>query len=196
MPASDVPILKAEGLTRSYDGREVLRGISLELSAGGRLALMGPSGSGKTTLLNCLGGIDRPDGGRLFLRGTPMESLTPDALAAVRRRDIGSIFQFFHLLPTLTASENIELPLQLNGIPARERRTISSASFTSSRMRRARVTRSRPIGVSWTGLSLRSTRVTPSRASSARICWLSVGWAMCTASAARRKFRESARATR
>lgn len=122
MPATVVPILEAVDLTKSYDGSRVLRGVSLRLNAGERLALMGPSGSGKTTLLNCLGGIDRPDSGRLLLRGAAMESLTPDGLAALRRRDIGSIFQFFHLLPTLTAAENIELPLQLNGVPPKDRR--------------------------------------------------------------------------
>ena len=121
MTAPSAPLLVASSLTKSYDGQPVLRGVSLTLLAGERLALMGPSGSGKTTLLNCLGGVDRADGGSLLLRGQAMESLSADALAALRRRDIGSIFQFFHLLPTLTAAENVELPLQLNNIPSRER---------------------------------------------------------------------------
>ncbi|HWB02404.1 MAG TPA: ABC transporter ATP-binding protein [Verrucomicrobiales bacterium] len=121
MTGLSAPLLVASSLTKSYDGQAVLRGVSLTLSAGERLALMGPSGSGKTTLLNCLGGVDRPDGGTLRLRDKAIETLSPDELAALRRRDIGTIFQFFHLLPTLTAAENVELPLQLNGLPARER---------------------------------------------------------------------------
>ncbi len=121
MNESAAPLLEATSLTKSYEGREILRGVSLTLAAGERLALMGPSGSGKTTLLNCLGGVDRPDGGSLKLRGSAMETLSPDELAALRRKDMGTIFQFFHLLPTLTAFENVELPLQLNGVPARER---------------------------------------------------------------------------
>lgn len=120
MPESAAPILTAENVRKSYDGREVLCGVSLTLLAGERLALMGPSGSGKTTLLNCLCGIDKPDTGGLALRGQPMDTLSPDGLAALRRREIGSIFQFFHLLPTLTASENVALPLQLNKVPAAE----------------------------------------------------------------------------
>ena len=104
-----------------YAGRAVLRGVSLELAAGERLALRGPSGSGKTTLLNCLGGVDRPDEGRIEFAGVALDSLSADQLAALRRRRFGTIFQFFHLLPTLTAAENVELPLQLNGVPAGER---------------------------------------------------------------------------
>ena len=99
----------------------MLQNVSFELRAGERLALTGPSGSGKTTLLNCLGGVDRPDTGRIELGGVALNTLDGDALAAVRRRRLGTIFQFFHLLPTLTAAENVELPLQLNGVSAVER---------------------------------------------------------------------------
>jgi ABC-type lipoprotein export system ATPase subunit len=99
----------------------VLRDVSFALQAGERLALTGPSGSGKTTLLNCLGGVDRPDTGRIELGGVALDTLDGDGLAAVRRRRLGTIFQFFHLLPTLTAAENVELPLQLNGVPTAER---------------------------------------------------------------------------
>jgi ABC-type lipoprotein export system ATPase subunit len=95
----------------------VLRGVSLELHAGERLALTGPSGSGKSTLLNCLGGVDRADSGSIRFKDVALEALDADALTEVRRRDIGTIFQFFHLLPTLTAAENVELPLQLNRMP-------------------------------------------------------------------------------
>lgn len=115
-------ILSARGIRRRYADREVLRGVDLDLGRGERLALTGPSGSGKTTLLNCLGGVDRPDAGSIRLRGTDITSLDADALAALRRRDLGTVFQFFHLLPTLTAFENAELPLQLLGVPRARRR--------------------------------------------------------------------------
>ncbi|MEN9733659.1 MAG: hypothetical protein RLZ45_1654 [Verrucomicrobiota bacterium] len=114
-------LLRAIGVGRSYAGRVVLRDVSFALRAGERLALTGPSGSGKTTLLNCLGGVDRPDTGRIELGGVALDALDGDGLAAVRRRRLGTIFQFFHLLPTLTAAENVELPLQLNGVPTAER---------------------------------------------------------------------------
>jgi ABC-type lipoprotein export system ATPase subunit len=114
-------ILRAQQVTKSYSGRMVLRSVSLELRAWERLALTGPSGSGKTTLLNCLGGVDRPDSGTIELGGITFNQLNGDQLAEIRRRRLGTIFQFFHLLPTLTAAENVELPLQLNGVPAHER---------------------------------------------------------------------------
>lgn len=116
-----VALLRVQSLHKAYAGRAVLRGVSLELRAGQRLALTGPSGSGKTTLLNCLGGVDRPDAGEIFLGDQRLDQLDADALAEVRRRRLGTIFQFFHLLPTLTAAENIELPLQLNGVAPAER---------------------------------------------------------------------------
>lgn len=114
-------VLTATDVTKSYAARPVLRGVSLELHAGERLALTGPSGSGKSTLLNCLGGVDRADGGSIRFKHIALETLDGDGLTEVRRRDIGTIFQFFHLLPTLTAAENVELPLQLNGVAPAER---------------------------------------------------------------------------
>ena len=114
-------VLTATNVTKAYAGRPVLRGVSLELHAGERLALTGPSGSGKSTLLNCLGGVDRPDGGSIRFKNLALEAMDADELTEVRRRDIGTIFQFFHLLPTLTAAENVELPLQLNGVAPAER---------------------------------------------------------------------------
>ena len=120
-PAGQTLVLSATKVAKAYAGRPVLRGVSLELHAGERLALTGPSGSGKSTLLNCLGGVDRPDTGSIRFKDLALEMLDADQLTEVRRRDIGTIFQFFHLLPTLTAAENVELPLQLNGIPAAQR---------------------------------------------------------------------------
>ena len=114
-------VLTATNVTKGYAGRPVLRGVSLALHAGERLALTGPSGSGKSTLLNCLGGVDRPDGGSIRFKNLALEAMNADELTEVRRRDIGTIFQFFHLLPTLTAAENVELPLQLNGVATAER---------------------------------------------------------------------------
>jgi len=120
-PAGRSVVLTATNVTKAYAGRPVLRGVSLELHAGERLALTGPSGSGKSTLLNCLGGVDRPDGGSIRFKNLALEAMNADELTEVRRRDIGTIFQFFHLLPTLTAAENVELPLQLNGVAPTER---------------------------------------------------------------------------
>lgn len=120
-PSASELVLTATDLVKSYGKRLVLRGVSLELHAGERLALTGPSGSGKSTLLNCLGAVDRPDSGSIRFKNVTLETLDSEGLTEVRRRDIGTIFQFFHLLPTLTAAENVELPLQLNGMTAVER---------------------------------------------------------------------------
>ncbi|CAN5900396.1 ABC transporter ATP-binding protein [soil metagenome] len=117
-----MPLLKACNLTKSYDDRVILHQVSLKVEVGERVALTGPSGSGKTTLLNCLGGVDRIDAGTLEFDGTAMERMNGPALAKLRRESIGTIFQFFHLLPTLTAAENVEFPLQLLGMPREQRR--------------------------------------------------------------------------
>ena len=118
---SDSPVLEVAAVVKNYGPRRVLDGVSFSVEAGERVALTGPSGSGKTTLLNCLGGVDRPDAGSISVRGTPVQALDSVALARLRRVQIGTIFQFFHLLPTLSAAENIELPLQLIGVAAAER---------------------------------------------------------------------------
>ncbi len=114
-PLSSDLVLEAISVTKSYGNRQVVDQVSAELRRGERLALTGPSGSGKTTLLNCCGGIDRADSGILRLLNQNLAQLSGEQLSAVRRHSIGTIFQFFHLLPTLTAAENIELPLQLIG---------------------------------------------------------------------------------
>lgn len=121
MSSAQHSVVEVTDLAKAYAGRAVLDGVSFTVAAGERVALTGPSGSGKTTLLNCLGGVDRADSGSIRLDGQALESLSSDGLAALRRSRIGTIFQFFHLLPTLSAAENIEFPLQLLGLPAAER---------------------------------------------------------------------------
>ncbi|MEO6875744.1 MAG: ABC transporter ATP-binding protein [Opitutaceae bacterium] len=122
LPSSSIPVLTVCGVSKSYGARRVLDRVSLAVGSGESLALTGPSGSGKTTLLNCIGGVDRPDEGTITVREEPVQALDSDALARLRRTHIGTIFQFFHLLPTLTAAENIELPLQLLDVSAPERK--------------------------------------------------------------------------
>ena len=121
-PPANAPLVRVERVTKSYQARCVLNQVSFTLAAGERVALVGPSGCGKTTLLNCLGGVDRVDSGSIRLDGAALENLSSDQLASLRRERVGTIFQFFHLLPTLTAFENVELPMQLLNVPARERR--------------------------------------------------------------------------
>jgi len=109
-------------VSRKYDLSPVLRDVSLRLFSGERLALTGPSGSGKTTLLNCLGGIDRPDSGSVLIGGEDLTRIDGEELAMLRRRKIGNVFQFFHLLPTLSVRENVEFPLLLLGVAPAQRR--------------------------------------------------------------------------
>jgi ABC-type lipoprotein export system ATPase subunit len=123
MPTAAAPALAVSAVVKSYGPRRVLDAVSFDVAPGERVALTGPSGSGKTTLLNCLGGVDRPDSGEIRLLGARIDQLDPDALNVLRRERVGTIFQFFHLLPTLSAAENVELPLQLINTPAAERRS-------------------------------------------------------------------------
>ncbi len=122
LPNPPIPVLMVRDVRKTLGGREVLRGVSLSLARGETVALTGPSGGGKTTLLNCLGGLERPDSGSVTLAGRVLAEASVDELASLRRQVLGQVFQFFHLLPTLTAAENIEFPLQLIGIPVAERR--------------------------------------------------------------------------
>lgn len=122
-PMDPLPLLQVRGVVKAYAQRPVLRGVSFAVGRGERLALTGPSGSGKTTLLNCLGGVDRVDAGEIRVQGVDLTRLDSKGLAQLRRQVLGTIFQFFHLLPTLSAAENVELPLQLNGVPVAERQT-------------------------------------------------------------------------
>jgi putative ABC transport system ATP-binding protein len=112
-------ILHCESLSRTYRSGDrdltVLKDITLHLEQGEFLAILGPSGSGKTTLLGLLAGLDQPTGGTVHLDGQPLGSLTEDQRARLRAKKIGFVFQSFHLIPTLTAQENVQVPLELLG---------------------------------------------------------------------------------
>ncbi|MET0287540.1 MAG: ABC transporter ATP-binding protein [Polyangiales bacterium] len=97
-----------------------VRDVSLELASAETLAIVGPSGSGKSTLLNLLGGLDRPEQGQIEIDGVDVSTLDEDGRTRLRRAKIGLVFQFFNLLPLLSARENVALPLQLAGMAARE----------------------------------------------------------------------------
>jgi putative ABC transport system ATP-binding protein len=96
--------------------------VSLSIARGEYVSVMGPSGSGKSTLLNVIALLDQPSEGRYLLNGHPVTQLSDDELAKVRRENIGFVFQFFHLIPRLTAAENIEMPLTLAGVASKERK--------------------------------------------------------------------------
>ncbi|HLC35359.1 MAG TPA: ABC transporter ATP-binding protein [Anaerolineales bacterium] len=119
-------VAKVENVTRVYTIGKVetqaLRGVSLSIESGEFTALVGPSGSGKTTLLQLFGCLDQPSTGKVYINGRDVSQLNRNQRADLRRGTIGFIFQFFALIPTLTAFENIEMPLLLNGLGAKERR--------------------------------------------------------------------------
>ena len=120
------PLVSLDRVARRYPMDHsfvtALAGVSLEIAGGEFLAVAGPSGSGKSTLLNLIGCIDRPDGGAVRLDGLDTARLKPAALAALRRRKIGFVFQAFNLIPVFTAFENVEYPLLLLGVGRPERR--------------------------------------------------------------------------
>jgi putative ABC transport system ATP-binding protein len=120
----------AKGYVRGKQRVEVLRGIDLEVEQGEFLALMGPSGSGKTTLLNLIGGLDRPDRGTITVAGERLESLSQAQLTKWRARHVGFIFQFYNLLPVLSAERNVEVPLLLTKLSAKERQRNVTAALT------------------------------------------------------------------
>lgn len=117
--------VRGENLHKSYvlgaTAVGALRGVDLSIVRGEFVALMGPSGCGKTTLLNLIGAIDIPSKGELWVDGVSLTSLSEDQLADLRRDRIGMVFQFYNLLPTLSARENVEIPLQFKGVGARDR---------------------------------------------------------------------------
>ncbi|GAB3912424.1 hypothetical protein GCM10027613_02090 [Microlunatus endophyticus] len=129
---ADIPVLILEKLSRIHGSGELtvhaLRRINLAVRAGELIAVMGPSGSGKSTLLNLAGALDKPTSGRVLIEGEDVTSMRPSALAAVRRRKVGFVFQDFNLVPSLTAAENVSLPLELDGwSPRRTRQPVAEA---------------------------------------------------------------------
>jgi putative ABC transport system ATP-binding protein len=123
--AANAPLILVEHLYKQYETdagpQPVLRDVSLTIGAGEFVAVMGPSGSGKSTFMNILGCLDVPSSGRYLLEGTDTSRLSPDALARLRNRFIGFVFQGFNLLPRATLLDNVALPLLYAGIPMRER---------------------------------------------------------------------------
>jgi putative ABC transport system ATP-binding protein len=119
------PIIEINGIRKSYYiGRhelEVLKGVTLNINRNDYVALMGPSGSGKSTLMNILGCLDTPSGGRYVLNGNDVSKMDDNALAEIRNKEIGFVFQQFNLLPRLTALENVALPLVYAGMSRKER---------------------------------------------------------------------------
>ncbi len=124
--ADNLPIVDIRHIVKSYKRGDqrvpVLQDISLRIYQGDFLALMGPSGSGKSTLLNLIAGIDKPDSGELLVEGVDITQLGEGQLADWRASHVGFIFQFYNLMPVLTAFENVELPLTLTNLSRRERR--------------------------------------------------------------------------
>ncbi|MCU0707966.1 MAG: ABC transporter ATP-binding protein [Pirellula sp.] len=116
-----MPIIETRNLTKQFGAGdlavEVLKGVNLSIDAGEFVALMGPSGSGKSTLMSIIGGIEPPTSGQVFLDGIDISTLDDDARTILRRRKIGFVFQAFNLIPTLSALENVALPMELDGLP-------------------------------------------------------------------------------
>lgn len=115
--------------TRGKQSVEVLQKLDLEIAQGDFLALMGPSGSGKTTLLNLIGGLDKPTSGEILVGSDRIDSLSSAALARWRSRHVGFVFQFYNLLPVLSAERNVELPLLLTNLSAAQRKKNVAAAL-------------------------------------------------------------------
>jgi putative ABC transport system ATP-binding protein len=127
------PIVAARAIRKTYDTGAVkvdaLRGIDLELAPGEMVAIMGPSGCGKTTLLNCLSGLDSIDSGELEIEGVPLEDMSDRERTDYRARRMGFVFQFYNLIPVLTAVENVELPLLVARVDGDEARRSALAAL-------------------------------------------------------------------
>ncbi len=126
VPAPTEPIVEAKGVEKLYDTGKVqvhaLKGISFSVPRGEMVAIMGPSGSGKTTLLNCLSGLDRIDDGQVLIEGVALSSMSDEERTDYRARRMGFVFQFYNLMPVLSAVENVELPLLVARVSAKEAR--------------------------------------------------------------------------
>ncbi len=126
-------VIRVTGLQRSYvmgaETIHALRGVDVEIRRNEYVAIMGPSGSGKSTLMNLIGCLDTPTGGEYWLNGQEVSRMSDDALARVRNKEIGFVFQTFNLLPRATALQNVELPLVYAGVPAAERRRKAAAAL-------------------------------------------------------------------
>ena len=131
--AGNGAIIQATDLVKTYDTGEVkvnaLRGVSLTVPRGEMVAIMGPSGCGKTTLLNCLSGLDSLDSGTILIDGTDINKLNDNAKTTYRARNMGFVFQFYNLLPVLSAVENVELPLVVSGVSGKEARKRALAAL-------------------------------------------------------------------
>jgi putative ABC transport system ATP-binding protein len=126
-----MPIVQCSDVSKTYRQGQVvvqaLKDINLVIDRGGFTALAGPSGSGKTTLLNLIGGLDQVDDGRIIVNGNDYQKLTPSEMADLRLHQIGFVFQSYNLIPVLSALENVEYVMLLQGVPAKERQTRARA---------------------------------------------------------------------
>ena len=135
----DQLIIQATDVVKTYDTGKVkvhaLRGVSLAVDRGEMVAIMGPSGCGKTTLLNCLSGLDVIDSGRILVDGADVNTLSDNEKTEYRARHMGFVFQFYNLLPVLSAIENVELPLLVSGTSARQAREKALAALDTVHLR-------------------------------------------------------------
>jgi putative ABC transport system ATP-binding protein len=132
-PGTEQAIIQATDVVKTYHTGKVevnaLRGVSLTIPRGEMVAIMGPSGCGKTTLLNCLSGLDTIDAGRILIDGSDISTLSDNEKTEYRARRMGFIFQFYNLLPVLSGIENVELPLLVSGVSARDAREKGMAAL-------------------------------------------------------------------
>jgi len=133
-PSADTPLVQVRQLSKTYqrgpEQVEVLHGIDLDIAQGDFVALMGPSGSGKSTLLNLIGGLDTPTGGEIEIQGQRIDQMRERQLAQWRSQHVGFVFQFYNLMPTLNAQKNVELPLLLTPLNARQREKNATIALT------------------------------------------------------------------